>query len=137
MIDMAKIGPSKGTSSERLIGRFLRACGLRVVMNDKRLPGSPDCHLPQLKVAVFADGRFWHDPKFAGIRSKPHHLTNFYAKACANRRRDCRNNRELLALGYRIVRIWDSSLKGSSKLRTLRLLLTVLDRSGRPKVTRI
>lgn len=137
MIDMAVIGPSKGTRPERLVAAFLECVGLSVRLNHGALPGSPDCWLPRLRTAVFCDGRFWHDPSYARARCRPHHRTDFHAKAKRNRLRDLRQNRELSKMGIRVIRIWDSSLTPARRLRTLRRLLVELERPAGSRAIRL
>lgn len=107
---MARLGPSKDTLPERTVRAWLRNFGLRYRKNFRGLPGSPDAAVHSLRLAVFADGRHWHDPETAARHQRPYHLTDWVAKAKGNRRRDLRVNRELRALGWRVVRIWDSSI---------------------------
>lgn len=138
MIDMAVIGPSKGTRPERIVIGFLRGCGLRVRANHRGLPGSPDAWLPDLDVAVFVDGRFWHDPRYVKPRCRPHHRTDFYAKALSNRRRDAKQSALLNEMGISVIRIWDSSISKRESLATFLAVLTKLNRRRRqPFIVRI
>lgn len=128
-MDMARIGPSSGTRPERVVLAALRKWigKASVVANDRSLPGSPDAHVAWLRAAIFVDGRFWHDPAYAKARSRPHHRTDFAAKARRNRRRDLRDNGELRKRGYLVVRIWCSSVTGKARTeRTLDRLFDVI-----------
>lgn len=127
-MDMAKIGPSKGTRPEVLVQQWLvDQVGARVVtMNDRRYLGSPDGFIRfGAGIAVFVDGRFWHDPRYAAKRHKPHHLTDWTEKARRNSRRDRRVTAALKRQGISVIRIWDSSLTG--KARTERTLGRLMD----------
>lgn len=74
------------------------------------LPGTPDFAFPSVRLALFIDGCFWHAcPK---CYRKPHDNSKFWEqKRDANRRRDRRANRALHAKGWRVLRIWEHSLK--------------------------
>lgn len=131
---MGQLGPSKGTKCEVTVIRWLREAGLRVHANRRGLPGTPDAAVYSLRLAVFADGRFWHDPKMAAARHKPHHKVNWTLKAKRGKRREYRANRDLKAMGWRVVRVWDSSIDkdpGRTRARLLALLRAPLLRAAR------
>jgi len=69
----------------------------------------PDFVFPKLKVAVFADGCFWH-----GCRRHatwPAHRAAWWRRKLeGNRARDRKVNRALRAAGWRVVRIWEHEL---------------------------
>ena len=75
-----------------------------------KLPGKPDFVFPRSRVAVFVDGDFWHgNPK---MKRLPKSNTDYWReKIRSNRARDRKVNRALEALGWRVVRIWESSLR--------------------------
>lgn len=50
----------KGTTPEILLRKTLHRFGFRYVLNDKRLPGSPDLVFPKYQAVVFINGCFWH-----------------------------------------------------------------------------
>ena len=59
---MARIR-SSGMKPERLLGQLLRELlppGEEIVERPKDLPGRPDFYIPRLRLAVFADGCFFH-----------------------------------------------------------------------------
>ena len=110
-IGMAQLGPSKGTACERAVIMWLRDKGLRVYANRRGLPGTPDAAIYSLKLAVFADGDFWHRPELMAARHKPHHKTNWTLKGKRGKRREYRANKRLKAMGWRVIRVWESSIK--------------------------
>ncbi len=69
----------------------------------------PDFVFPKLRLAVFVDGCFWHGcPSHA---TWPKQNAAFWRKKIlGNRARDRRVNRELCALGWRVVRVWEHEL---------------------------
>lgn len=57
--NMARV-KSKNTKPEDFLRKLLWHKGFRYRLNYKELPGSPDLYIPKYKVAIFANGCFWH-----------------------------------------------------------------------------
>lgn len=74
--------------------------------------GKPDFAFPKAKLVVFVDGCFWHGcPK---CYRRPKTNRKFWdKKRTDNMARDKRVNRELRQRGWRVIRIWQHSLKKS------------------------
>ncbi len=72
--------------------------------------GKPDFVFSALKVAVFVDGCFWHGcPQHS---STPASNREFWTrKLASNMARDRLVSRTLRRAGWRVVRIWEHSLK--------------------------
>jgi len=88
-----------------------------------KLPGKPDFVFSRSQVAVFVDGDFWHgNPRRSRL---PKSNTDYWReKIRSNRARDKKINRTLKELGWRVVRIWESSLRdGEAIAARLRLLI--------------
>ena len=109
------------TTELRLV-RIMRRYKIKGWRRGSKLPGRPDFVFPQSRVAVFVDGDFWHgNPRKKRL---PKSNTAYWQeKIRGNRARDKKINRTLKALGWRVVRIWESSLRDeeavASKLRLL------------------
>lgn len=74
-----------------------------------KLPGRPDFVFTKYKLAVFIDGDFWHgNPK--KFRIPKSNCDYWQQKIEGNRNRDREVNKQLKGLGWRVVRIWESSL---------------------------
>jgi DNA mismatch endonuclease, patch repair protein len=108
---MAAVG-QKNTKPEMALRKALHALGFRYVINDKRLPGSPDLVLPKYHAVIFVHGCFWH-----------HHGCNFSTipttrkefwegKFETNKKRDQRKISELRKKGWKVRVIWECQLKG-------------------------
>jgi DNA mismatch endonuclease (patch repair protein) len=126
-LGMGQLGPSANTKCELTVREWLRSFGLRVYANRRGLPGTPDAVIYSLRLAVFADGRFWHDPKVMIARHKPHHRENWTLRAKRGKRREYRSNKRLREMGWRVIRVWDSSIK-KDPVRTRERLRSLLTR---------
>lgn len=101
---------SKGTGPEMRVRRALFARGLRYRLHTKGLPGSPDLVLKKYKSVIFVHGCFWH---WHGCRRSRMPATNvdyWNAKIKRNQDRDYSNILDLLALGWRVLIVWECAL---------------------------
>ncbi len=100
---------AKNTKPELTFRSALHSRGLRFRIHVKDLPGTPDVVFTRAKVAVFIDGDFWHGYKYRSWKTP---LKPFWRdKIVANRARDCRNFKELRALGWKVIRVWEHDVK--------------------------
>lgn len=80
-----------------------------IIERPAELPGKPDYWLPDLRLAVFADGCFFHRCSRHFIM--PENNREYWAaKIARNRESDKRNNKALRSSGIRPVRIWEHNL---------------------------
>jgi len=108
--NMSRIRSSGTTPETRLRALLLTMFPDTVIEeHSAALPGKPDFYLPDIHLAVFADGCFFH-------RCPRHYIAPvnngdyWSAKIDRNRQRDRENNRKLKDLGIRPVRIWEHNL---------------------------
>jgi DNA mismatch endonuclease (patch repair protein) len=74
------------------------------------LLGRPDFIFRRARLAVFVDGCFWHGCRWHC--RMPHSRTHYWGpKIAANAARDLATNRTLRSHGWRVLRIWEHSLK--------------------------
>ncbi len=107
---------SKGNKSTelKLIAHF-KARGVKGWRRNSALPGSPDFIFPKERVAVFADGCFWHGHNCRNV-SPTQHAAYWSDKIKRNRARDRRANRALKQKGWRVIRLWECDInKGKIK----------------------
>ncbi len=103
---------STGTAPERRLGELLQSIlpDTEIISHAPDLPGKPDCWIPSLKLAVFADSCFFHRcPKHFVMPGQ--NVTYWKAKITRNKKRDRRVNGELKSMGITPVRIWEHNLK--------------------------
>ena len=111
---MAAVG-QKDTKPEMALRKALHRMGFRYVVNDKRLPGSPDLVFPKYRAAIFVHGCFWHHHgcKYSTI---PQTRIEFWKeKFKANKKRDRRKISELRKQGWRVKVVWECRLKSNNK----------------------
>lgn len=101
---------SRNTRPEVALRHALRAEGIvGYRCHHPGLPGKPDLAFTRWKLAVFVDGAFWH--------GHPEHFTfgklgDYWDKKVARtQRRDRAQEKQLAALGYKVLRFWDFEVK--------------------------
>jgi len=104
------------TKPEVETARTLRALRLKFRRNVRSLPGTPDFVLPDHGVAIFVHGCFWHGcPRC--FRGTKRNAAWWREKVRRNRLRDQRKARELRALGFRVVQLWEHDSRDRISLR--------------------
>ena len=79
-------------------------------LHPKGLSGRPDFFFPGAKLAVFADGCFWHGCRKCGHVPSKH--TDFWrTKIERNRARDKEKTALLQARGFAVLRFWEHDLR--------------------------
>lgn len=111
---MAKIR-SKNTAPELMIRKVLHKNGLRFRLHCKKLPGTPDLVFPKYQAVLFVNGCFWHGHKCSDGTLPSSNVKFWKTKIQDNKKRDGRNIKELLALGFKILVIWQCALKGKHR----------------------
>lgn len=110
-------GAGNASTELRLVAAF-RAAGIRGWRRGSLLPGRPDFVFAAARLALFADGCFWHGcPRHHRM---PRTRRAFWrAKVEGNRRRDRRVDRALRALGWSVLRVWEHDLRAGRLPATL------------------
>ena|SRR3990172_9988785 len=76
--------------------------------NAKNVPGKPDIVFPRSKIAVFADGDFWHGRNYEKERER---YKKFWQKKIArNIERDTEVNKKLRKGGWKVLRFWKTEI---------------------------
>ena len=82
--------------------------------------GKPDFVFPKQRVAVFADGCFWHRHKLCKFSYTPKSRTEFWLpKFERNIARDRLVTRTLRKAGWNVVRIWECQLTTKGRARVV------------------
>ena len=113
------------TKPEKKIRSILFLRGYRFKIHDKKLPGKPDIVLPKYKTVINVNGCFWH---YHGCVSSnvPRTKTGYWIdKFENNKKRDFQNKKKLIKLGWKVIDVWECTLrkknldKTSNKLERL------------------
>ena len=115
----------KDTKPEILVRSYLFSRGLRFRKNDRRYPGSPDIVLPKYRTIVFVHGCFWHLHEGCKHAKIPKSNVEYWKnKLYKNRERDERNQKELEAMGWKVITVWECELKKGKREQTLENLFS-------------
>lgn len=113
--NMRAIG-THNTAIEKRMAALLDNLGLRWQAQDTSLPGRPDFSLSDYRCVIFTHGCFWHHHD-CYLFKVPATRTEFWlTKIAANTARDERDIRQLIALGWRVLVVWECALRGREKL---------------------
>ena len=105
---------SKDTSIELQLRKALWHKGYRYRKNYKALPGSPDIVLTKYKIAIFCDGEFFHGKDWEVLKPRLEKSNNseyWINKISRNREHDDEVNKQLLFLGWTVIRFWGTEIK--------------------------
>lgn len=94
--------------------KALWAVGVRYRLHPPALIGRPDLVIARHRVVVFCDGDFWHGRQWSKRKGKLAEGWNapyWVAKIERNRQRDRQVARVLRALGWTVVRVWESDVR--------------------------
>ena len=106
----------KNTKPEMVVRRGLHGLGFRFRLHDRNLPGRPDIVLPKWRAAVLVHGCFWHGHDCDLFRWPSTRVDFWREKIEGNRERDAAAVLSLDAAGWRVLEIWECSLKGAGRL---------------------
>lgn len=108
----------QNTAPELLVRRLLHSLRYRFRLHRRGLPGTPDIVFPSRKKAIFVHGCFWH-AHGCRIGQPPKARLEFWEpKLSATKARDRRNKRELSAIGWEVLVVWQCELRHSERLET-------------------
>ncbi len=107
-----------------IVKEFWRKNRYRV--NLKKLPGKPDVVFLRRKIALFADGDFWHGKNFESWKIE---IPEFWKKKIGNNiLRDKKQNRKLNKMGYKVLRFWGTDLQNNKEKIRRKIEKTLFER---------
>ena len=112
----AKSSRKTGTACEAKLARHIRKLGFKFRRNVSSLPGCPDFVFDRERVAVFADGDFWHGRRLQSRLeklAKGHNSQYWIRKIQLNVARDRRVRRRLRTLGWSVIRVWEGDINAN------------------------
>lgn len=104
---------SKDTAIEVKLRRALWSKGFRYRKNYKNLPGKPDIVLTKYKIAIFCDSEFFHGKDWEVLKPQLEKSKNsefWIKKISRNLERDDEVNKQLLFLGWTVIRFWGKEI---------------------------
>jgi DNA mismatch endonuclease (patch repair protein) len=107
---------AKHTRPEILVRKGLFSRGFRYRIHARRLPGKPDVVLPKYKAVILIHGCFWHKHNCHLFKMPSTNRPFWKKKFEANRNNDKAAVAALRKQGWRVLSIWECSLKGKSRL---------------------
>ena len=111
---------SKSTKPELLVRKFLFSRGFRYRLNHPRLPGHPDLVLRKYRTVIFVNGCFWHGHEGCKSYKLPKTNVVFWKnKIMRNQSRDIEEMRQLAAMGWHCITVWECQLKPKVRQQTL------------------
>ena len=118
---------SNSTGPERRLRSMLAGLGIHGWrMNYVSVPGKPDVAFPDNKLALFVDGCFWHQCPICNRPLPSSNQEYWRRKIHSNVERDQRYNEELMAAGWRVLRVWEHELKKSADLKLIAAKLQLM-----------
>ena len=118
---------NKNTKPEIFVRRGVWKRGFRYRLNHKRLPGHPDLVLRKYRTCIFVNGCFWHGHlvetntmESSACCKIPTTNHDFWvAKIRRNKERDKEEQKQLAAMGWHCITVWECELKPSKREETL------------------
>ena len=103
----------RDTKPELTIRRALHAIGFRFRLHRRDLPGRPDLVLPRHRAVILVHGCFWHNHGCQLCRMPATNREFWAEKLEANRARDRRVVEALAELHWRVLTVWECSIRRS------------------------
>ena len=124
--NMSKI-KGKDTKPEVMVRKFLHTHGFRYRLHDKKLSGKPDIVLPKYNTIIMVHGCFWHGHEGCKYFVIPKTRTEWWLdKINSNKRKDTENEKQLKALGWQVLTVFECDLKPDKRELTLSQIIETL-----------
>jgi DNA mismatch endonuclease (patch repair protein) len=108
--NMSLIRKFGNRSTELRMVALMRCNGIKGWRRHTSLPGTPDFAFRRERVAIFIDGCFWHGcPRCKWVPAS--NIDYWQMKFAMNRKRDRDADKALRAMGWKVIRVWEHSLK--------------------------
>lgn len=105
---------NKDTSIEVILRKALWEKGYRYRKNYAALPGKPDIVLTKHRIVIFCDSEFFHGKDWDDLKKQLERGKNaefWIKKISRNRERDEEINKQLMFLGWKVIRFWGKDIK--------------------------
>ena len=122
--EMMRCIKSRNTSPELAVRRLLHALGYRFRLHRSDLPGTPDVVLPCRRATILVHGCFWHQHACKLGRVPKGNQSYWIPKLARNVRHDQEVKRELRALGWRVLTVWECEVPQAGLPKRLQRFLS-------------
>lgn len=112
---MRQVKSSRNKSTELKLILFFKNAKIKGWRRNYKLFGKPDFVFPKTRTVVFVDGCFWHGHDCRNTKPKDN-KEYWYKKIERNKQRDLLVTQTLSSKGWRVIRLWECSLKNTEKL---------------------
>jgi DNA mismatch endonuclease (patch repair protein) len=121
----------RDTGPEKIVRSLLFRSGFRFRLHRRDLPGRPDIVLPKYRAVIFINGCFWHAHARCAYATSPSSNRKFWeTKLAVNQERDRRNIGKLRQAGWRVLVVWECTVRGKQDLFELEDQLGIWIRSA-------
>lgn len=108
---------SRDTVPEKMLRSSLHRAGYRFRLYRRALPGNPDVVFPGRRKVIFVHGCFWHSHRCRSNLRPKSNESYWIKKLDGNKKRDARNKRQLTALGWRSLVLWECEVRADKALK--------------------
>lgn len=116
---------SHDTKPELIVRKALFKRGFRYRLHSTNLPGKLGVVLPKYKTVIFVHGCFWHMHDGKLFKWPKSNEAFWKEKLSRNKQRDEENKIWLTSDGWKVLTIWECSLKGKLEKDLEKLFYTV------------
>jgi DNA mismatch endonuclease, patch repair protein len=110
---------SKGMKPELIVRSMVHRMGYRYGLHSRDLPGKPDLVFRTRKKVIEIRGCFWHQHRGCSEAHSPKSRTDYwFPKLARNGQRDKANYKQLLALGWLVLIVWECEVADTERLST-------------------
>ncbi len=107
---MSKVKSNKNKSTELKLIAFFKSHHIIGWRRNRKIFGKPDFVFPSSRIAVFVDGCFWHGHTCRNV-TPASNKDYWTAKIERNKKRDALVSDNLTAKNWKVIRLWECSLK--------------------------
>ncbi|WP_305044872.1 very short patch repair endonuclease [Geoalkalibacter sp.] len=107
----------KNSNPEMKLRHLVHNMGFRYRLHVESLPGTPDLVFPSKRAVIFLHGCFWHRHENCKLARLPKSRLEFWKqKLDANKDRDARDQKRLMALGWRVLVVWECEMNDTVRV---------------------
>lgn len=114
----------KDTQPELFVRSGLHSLGFRYRLHVADIPGKPDLVLPKYQALILIHGCYWHGHDCRYFKLPSTNRRFWENKLSTNRTRDERVLTQQIALGWRVLIIWECAVRAAHKSSTQTFMIS-------------